>query len=841
MRLDRIAWWAILPQLHLAVHAASSLSNDPASYVDTLIGTLNGGNVFAGPSTPMGSIKPGLDSDAAGNQAGFVPDGHSRIFGISALHDDGTGGKPSLGMSSLLPQYCQLDTEEQDSGCKWTRYARRTNITHSSVKSAPGEFHVSLLSGIDVSMAASDHAAVFHSDFSPAIRRGTWQARSQPASGDADNDNVKRANNMEPVLVFDYMTDLQNSGRAPNNTLRTSSFVLPATSHAAAAEVTRIESSATFAPSFGVGSFKVYTCLDVPLVRAFGIYQDSESMPEASELIDVYGEAGVILSLDQDRLMSGPFNGVLPVRMGISWTSTAAACNYAAAEIPAFPSTRALSATAANTRSRWNTLLSETLSISHEGVTRDDLTLFYSSLYRSFLSPNNVTGDNPRFETDKPSFDSLYCIWDSARTIHPLWALLAPRAQAEVVEAIVEIQKHEGWLPDCRMSTNKGFTQGGSNAEMMLSDSYVKGILSSNTAFWEDALTAMLQDAQVEPPSWGLVGRGGIAARAKLGYVPRGEWGSPTSFGSTPERTASRTIEYAYNDFSIALVSAGLRRRDLYHTYARLSNDTFNLWNASITSDGFSGFLQARREDGSWSYQDPKRCSPALEPMGCFLDRGEGHDFYEASSWQYSFFAPHDMATVVALMGGHRRFIERYNHMWTHEYADIADEPGFLAAFSANFARGGYAHTVDNVVRLMRGKFNTTRGVLPGNDDVGAMGSLVVWTHLGFFPVAGTGVYLLSTPLLSAYAITNQMTGKTFRLTTKGFDGARGNKYIVGAKLDGKKYTKNWLCHTVFTQGSTLELTLGATPSREFGTRDEDLPPSLSTGGFGYDSPVLGC
>lgn len=301
-----------------------------------------------------------------------------------------------------------------------------------------------------------------------------------------------------------------------------------------------------------------------------------------------------------------------------------------------------------------------------------------------------------------------------------------------------------------------------------------------------------------------------------------------------------KRFEYAYNDFSIALVSAGLRRRHLYDTYTRLSNDTFNLWNSTITSDGFSGFLQARDENGTWWYQDPKRCSPALEPMGCFLDRGDGHDFYEASSWQYSFFAPHDMATVVKLMGGHERFVERYDHMWAMEYADIGDEPGFLAAYSANFARGGYAHTVDNIVRLIRGKFNTTKAGLPGNDDVGAMGSLVVWTHLGFFPVAGTGVYLLSTPLLSQYAITNPLTGRTFRLITKGFDRAQRNKYIVEAKLDGRRYTKTWLCHDVFQHGSTLELTLGPRPSKTLGMRDEDLPPSLSTGGFAYDS-LLGC
>ncbi|GAC94247.1 glycosyl hydrolase [Pseudozyma hubeiensis SY62] len=835
MRSDLLKWFVLLANLAQAVRAALPPTKDPASYVDTLIGTLNGGNVFAGPSAPFGSIKPGLDSDAPNNQAGFVPDGHSPIFGISALHDDGTGGRASLGMSSLLPQYCQLDINEATSGCKWTRHARRADIKHSSVKSTPGEFHFSLQSGVDVSMAASDHAAVYNIDFSDAIERGSWRS-----SRSATEEPSKRANNLEPVLVFDYMTDLQNSGRSPNNSLTTSSFVLPATSDSPATEVTRIETSATFSPSFGVGQFTVYTCLDVPLVRAMGTYEMDKSSPDAKDLTDVYGEAGVILTIDQDRLSSADFAGTLPVRIGISWTSTRAACNYASAEIPTFPSTKSLSTVALATRSKWNALLSDTLTISHDGLTPDDLTLFYSSLYRTFLSPNNVTGDNPRFSTTEPSYDSLYCIWDSARTVHPLWTLLAPGVQAEVVRSVVEIYRKEGWLPDCRMSTLQGFTQGGSNAEMLLSDSFVKGILRGDRGFWEDALEGMLKDAQIEPPSWGLVGRGGIEARRALGYVPRGEWGSPEKPGATPGRTASRTIEYAYNDFSIALVSAGLSHPTLYTSYRVLSNDTFNLWNTSIASDNFTGFLQARNEDGSWAYQDPRRCSPALEPFGCFLDRGEGHDFYEASSWQYSFFAPHDMAQVVELMGGSKRFVERYKHMWSMGYADIGDEPGFLAAYSANFAVGGYRHTVDLVVKLMREKFSTSKAGLPGNDDVGAMGSFIVWTHLGMFPVAGTGVYLLSTPLISAYEVRNAITGKVFRLKTRGWDGARRNKYIREAWLDGEKYTRNWLCHSVFERGGVLELVLGENPG-EMGSREEDLPPSLSTGGFGYDSAVLGC
>jgi Glycosyl hydrolase family 92 catalytic domain len=106
---------------------------------------------------------------------------------------------------------------------------------------------------------------------------------------------------------------------------------------------------------------------------------------------------------------------------------------------------------------------------------------------------------------------------DSFRVVHPLWSIVAPVAQAEVVRALIDIFRHTGWLPDCRMSLDKGFTQGGSNADSLLSDSFVKGIKAGID--WETGLQAMINDATV-PGDFSVQGRGGIAARKMLGFVP---------------------------------------------------------------------------------------------------------------------------------------------------------------------------------------------------------------------------------------------------------------------------------------------------------------------------------
>ena len=101
--------------------------------------------------------------------------------------------------------------------------------------------------------------------------------------------------------------------------------------------------------------------------------------------------------------------------------------------------------------------------------------------------------------------------------MHPLWAIVSPNAQAEVVRALIDIFRHTGWLPDCRMSLDKGFTQGGSNADSLLSDSFVKGIKAGID--WEVGLEAMINDATV-PGDFSVQGRGGIAARQQHGFVP---------------------------------------------------------------------------------------------------------------------------------------------------------------------------------------------------------------------------------------------------------------------------------------------------------------------------------
>tara|TARA_R110002060_G_scaffold50936_2_gene61849 strand:- start:277 stop:654 length:378 start_codon:yes stop_codon:yes gene_type:complete len=120
------------------------------------------------------------------------------------------------------------------------------------------------------------------------------------------------------------------------------------------------------------------------------------------------------------------------------------------------------------------------------------------------------------------------------------------------------------------MSLCKGYTQGGSNADNVLADAYLKGI--SDDIDWQIGYEAVVKDAEVEPYDWCCEGRGGLDSWKSLGYVPVQDF-DYKGFG-TMTRSLSRTLEYSYNDFVITKIAAGLggRQDDVEKYTARSGN-----------------------------------------------------------------------------------------------------------------------------------------------------------------------------------------------------------------------------------------------------------------------------
>ncbi|KAK1036546.1 hypothetical protein LTR74_018849, partial [Friedmanniomyces endolithicus] len=239
-------------------------------------------------------------------------------------------------------------------------------------------------------------------------------------------------------------------------------------------------------------------------------------------------------------------------RVGVSFISVAQACSNAETEIPDFD----FAALHTAAQQAWTDALGVIEVTPGEGVNSSLQTVFWSGIYRGSISPQDYTGENPLWNSTEPYYDSYYCIWDSFRSIHSLITIIDPVSQARMMRSLVDIYRHEGWLPDCRMSLCKGFTQGGSNADIILTDTYLKIKSISEGMDWQTTYEALRTDAEDEPKNWAVEGRGGLTSWKNLHYVPTDDY---DPYGVGPfTRSISRTVEYAYDDFCIAELAQAL-------------------------------------------------------------------------------------------------------------------------------------------------------------------------------------------------------------------------------------------------------------------------------------------
>lgn len=214
---------------------------------------------------------------------------------------------------------------------------------------------------------------------------------------------------------------------------------------------------------------------------------------------------------------------------------------------------------------------------------------------------------------------SYSSIWDTFRSQLPFLTVIDTSAVVQMIQGILNIYKYQGWLPDCHMSLCKGFTQGGSNADNVMADAYLK--IKSSEIDWNLAYEAVVKDAEEEPygkscnlssdhtrkvlsltplRDWCCEGRGGLDSWHALGYIPVQDF-DYKGFG-TMTRSISRTLEYSYNDFCIAQIAFGLGDLDVVEKYQGRSENWVNLFREdqisklpnSTNSTSFTGFFQPK-------------------------------------------------------------------------------------------------------------------------------------------------------------------------------------------------------------------------------------------------------
>ena len=294
-------------------------------------------------------------------------------------------------------------------------------------------------------------------------------------------------------------------------------------------------------------------------------------------------------------------------------------------------------------------------------------------------------------------------------------------------------------------------------------------------------------------------------------------------------------MEYAYDDFCIALLAEGLGRTEDVEKYYLRGGNWVNYWNSEqrdlyrdsmgqVLHTDFQGFMQPCMVNGTFRYQNTRTCSPIHQTHSCYYDTAQ--DTYEGSPWLYSFFVPQNMAALVELMGGRERFVERLTFFHTSGISYMGNEQGFLPVFQFHYA-GRPALSSYWAHQYIPSLFNATVNGIPGNDDC-AMGAFSAFAMMGFFPVAGQDVYLLTPPFFPEVRIRAKIPGRWAVIRVKNFDPEHKAIYIQSAKLDGRRYTRNWIEHEFFLKGGVLEFVVGEAESK-WGTTDDELPPSYAT------------
>ena len=720
--------------------------NGNAPYVDPFIGTEGGGNVFPGACVPFGMVKLGPDCGNMEWNAGWAPDGN--IHGFSHTHVSGTGGGCKYGNILMLPMTGVIDLSDYSS----PRENERASV---------GEYSVELTRyGTSARLTALDRAALHEYTF--------------PAATDSR-------------ILFDMGSCLALKMCETQKVIGSEVRIL---------SPTELEGYTRVRGGWNEGeAYTVYFHAETDTPAAsFGTWKDGKTEPGKESQFDSGQKTGAYMTFNT---MAGQ---KIRVRVGISYIS----CGRARANMRQVD-TWDFDKVKAEATAKWNRVLDK---VELDGD-KNDKVKFYTALYHCYLQPTDKTGENPKWTSAEPNYDDFYAIWDTFRATHPLFTILTPSRQADMLRSLIDIWRNDGYMPDARSGNDNGRVQGGSNCDILFADAIVKGVEGVD---YEAGLQAMLKNAEVPPGGdERKEGRGGLNDYNTLGYV-----------SAATERCLTRTLEYSNCDFAIATVANRLGKNDIADRYYRKASNWQNTWNDDIECLGHKGFAWPRERDGNFLDEDK---------YTVLTGGGWENPTYETFSFELSMYVPHDMKSLIARCGGQERFTQRLDTFFTHNNGDqrwligmyqIANEPGFLAPSLYN-----YVNRQDKTARLVRyilaDRYKTTRDGIPGNDDSGSMSAWYVFHSLGFYPNAGQDVYLISSPVFRK-ATLHLENGRTLRITAR--NNSDRNIYVQSVRLNGKPLGNNWFRHSDIKDGGTLEFVMGPEPSGW--SRNGVLPPSMS-------------
>ncbi|MFD5469534.1 GH92 family glycosyl hydrolase [Streptomyces sp. NPDC127105] len=781
-----------------------ALVQDATAYVDPLIGTRNGGNVFPGAVAPFGMLSFSPENTRGDATRTAAPGGYqydaTRIRGFSLTHMSGTGCAGGSGDIPFFP-YAGKVTTSPASDTKDAVYA--SDFRHSDETAEPGHYKVGLASGVTADLTATARTG---------SARFTYPA-DQPAS----------------LLIRTANSEVGSTG---------SSVTIDPAKGTVSGSVTSGNFCGYLDPEGRRAYYTLYFTarFDRPF-KATGTWQDDRLNPGATSATG--GTGGFA---DGGRPVAGkgaggyvefaPGTGQVGVKVGISYVSQAGAEANLAAENPP---QRSFDAVRDAARRAWRDRLR---AIRVGGGTEGERTTFYTALYHALLHPNVISDADRRY---RGADDKVHTVgrghqaqygtfsgWDQYRDQVQLLTLLSPDTGSDIAQSLYELAGQNGGVWD-------RWLHGASGTHVMNGDpspTALAGIHAfGGTGFDLKGAFASLVKAATVPTERDLspAGKPVLSAGQRpsldkyltLHYMPSvsNAWGG-----------AAETLEMSTADFALSQLADAAGQKKTSAAFAERAQWWQNNFNVAAHSSG--GYIANRKADGSWV-------------TGFTPDTGNG--FVEGSAAQYTWMVQHNPAGLFAAMGGRETALARLDDFFHNADGDWAftgnggakseldNEPSINVPYLYDYAGAPYK-TQETVRAAMRQLWTTQPGGIPGNDDLGAMSAWYVFSALGMYPqVPSRAELVLASPLFERIDI-QRPRGRDISVRAAG--AAAGSPYVRSLKVNGRASDRPWLPASFVRDGGRLDYTLSATPDRTWGSAASAAPPSFRQGEQPYQIGV---
>lgn len=437
-----------------------------------------------------------------------------------------------------------------------------------------------------------------------------------------------------------------------------------------------------------------------------------------------------------------------------------------------------------------------------ESTNDDYKSIFYTSLYHTMIAPNLYQDVDGRYrgmdleihQTTDFDYYTVFSLWDTYRAAHPLYTIIEQDRTNDFINTFLAKYEEGGIMPIWDLSACYTGCMIGYHAVPVIADAYLKGIDGYDA---EKALTAMKHSATRD--------KLGLKSYKAMGYIPVEE----------ESESVSKTLEYAYDDWTIAQMAKAMGKSEDYATYSERAQYYKNIY------DPESQFMRGRFRNTWFAPFDPYEVN---------------FNYTEANSWQYSYYVPQDISGFMELLGGKQALEAHLDKLFTakketsgRNQADITgligqyahgNEPSHHMAYLYNFVNKPHK-TMEKVYQILTELYQNAPDGISGNEDCGQMSAWYVFSSMGFYPVTpGSNQYVIGTPLLDKATI-NLENGKTF--TTVAHNRSEINKYIESATLNGKPLKGTYITHEDIMNGGVLEFYMTDNPA-VWGSREGDEP-----------------